>query len=58
MGYVVAPVPTIGFNVETLTHNNVKFTIWDVGGGSKIYLLWRHYLKDMNAMIFVIDSSD
>ena len=25
--------PTVGFNVETVEHNNLQFTMWDVGGG-------------------------
>jgi len=33
----------IGFNVETIEHQNIKFTIWDVGGVQKLRPLWRHY---------------
>jgi ADP-ribosylation factor-like protein 1 len=25
-------VPTIGFNVETLQYQNIKFQVWDLGG--------------------------
>lgn len=32
LGENVSSVPTIGFNVETLSYKTVKFTIWDVGG--------------------------
>lgn len=28
--------------VEIVTHRNVAFTIWDVGGCDKIRPLWRH----------------
>ena len=28
----VTTVPTVGFNVETVTYKNVKFNVWDVGG--------------------------
>lgn len=41
LGKVVTTMPTIGFNVETLTYNNVNFTAWDVGGRDKsIKIKW------------------
>jgi len=58
LGESVTTVPTIGFNVEDLTYKNKKFTFWDVGGGSKIRLLWRHYYQNTKAIIFMVDSSD
>jgi hypothetical protein len=39
----VTTIPTVGFNVETVTYKNVKFNVWDVGGQDKIRPLWRHY---------------
>jgi len=39
----VTTIPTVGFNVETVTYRNVKFNVWDVGGQDKIRPLWRHY---------------
>ena len=42
----VSTIPTIGFNVETVTPvKNVTFTVWDVGGQEKIRQLWRHYFQ-------------
>ena len=32
IGEVISSVPTIGFNVENVEYNKVKFTVWDVGG--------------------------
>lgn len=43
MGESVTTIPTVGFNVETVTYKNVKFNVWDVGGQDKIRPLWRHY---------------
>lgn len=54
----VSAIPTVGFNVETITFKNVKFGIWDVGGQDKIRPLWRHYYTGTQGLIFVIDSSD
>ncbi|KAH3756415.1 ADP-ribosylation factor 1 [Pelomyxa schiedti] len=42
LGEVVTTIPTIGFNVETVTYKNVNFTVWDTGGEDKIRPLWRH----------------
>ncbi|KFX88300.1 hypothetical protein V490_07729 [Pseudogymnoascus sp. VKM F-3557] len=54
----VTTIPTVGFNVETVTYKNVKFNVWDVGGQDKIRPLWRHYYSGTQGLIFVIDSSD
>jgi len=58
LGDVIASIPTIGFNVETIEYKNLKLTMWDVGGQHRIRPLWRHYFQNTDAMIFVIDSSD
>lgn len=58
LGDVVPTVPTIGFNVETIQHGQVTFTVWDVGGQDKIRALWRHYYHSTKGIIFVVDSRD
>jgi len=57
-GEVVTTIPTIGFNVETVTHKNVKFQVWDLGGQTSIRPYWRCYYANTNAVVFVIDSAD
>ena len=32
LGEVVNTIPTIGFNVEEITYNNITFNVWDKGG--------------------------
>lgn len=55
----VASIPTIGFNVETVTPvKNISFTVWDVGGQDKIRPLWKHYFNNTQGMVYVVDSSD
>ncbi|OXB38175.1 ADP-ribosylation factor 3 [Cryptococcus neoformans] len=54
----VTTIPTVGFNVETVTYRNVRFNVWDVGGQDKIRPLWRHYYTGTQGLIFVIDSGD
>jgi len=58
LGEIVTVIPTIGFNVETVSYKNVNFTIWDVGGRDKIRPLWRHYYQNTNGIVFVVDSND
>ena len=56
---VVNTIPTIGFNVESLSPvKNVSFTMWDIGGQDKIRPLWKHYFVGTHGLIFVVDSSD
>ena len=57
-GEVVTTIPTIGFNVETITSNRVEFTCWDVGGPDRIRSLWVHYFAATSAIIYVIDAND
>lgn len=55
----VSSIPTIGFNVETVTPvKNVTFTVWDVGGQDKIRPLWKHYFNNTEGLVYVVDSSD
>lgn len=52
------PIPTIGFNVESLEYQNLVFTLWDVSGQQKFRPLWKHYYHNTQAVIFVVDASD
>jgi len=54
----VNTIPTVGFNVESVSYKNVKFNVWDVGGQDKIRPLWRHYYTGTQGLIFVVDSAD
>lgn len=58
LGEVVTTIPTIGFNVETVSYKNVDFVAWDVGGRDKIRPLWRHYFQNTDVLIYVVDSND
>lgn len=58
LGETVTTIPTIGFNVETIQHNRVNFTAWDVGGQSAIRPLWRHYVQNTDAVVYVVDATD
>merc|ERR1711959_453887 len=58
LGEVVASVPTIGFNMESVEYKKTKLSVWDIGGQHKIRALWRHYYENTDALIYVVDSSD
>merc|ERR1719460_2889578 len=58
-GEIVVTAPTIGFNVEAVQFRNMNFTVWDIGSqNDKIRPLWRHYFKQTQGLIFVVDSTD
>eukprot|EP00041_Stephanoeca_diplocostata_P019239 m.412078 g.412078 ORF g.412078 m.412078 type:complete len:182 (+) comp21249_c0_seq4:318-863(+) len=58
VGEVVTTIPTIGFNVETVTYKNIKFQVWDLGGQTSIRPYWRCYYSNTDAIIYVVDSAD
>jgi len=57
-GEVVTTLPTVGFNMETVTYKNVKFQVWDLGGQTNIRPYWRCYFANTDGIIYVVDSSD
>lgn len=51
-------VPTVGFNVETVSHQKLSLNAFDMSGQGRYRNLWEHYYRDCQGIIFVIDSSD
>ena len=49
-------VPTVGLNIENIQYKRYNLTFWDVGGQAT--KLWRHYFDHIDAVIFVVDSTD
>ncbi|OQO01318.1 ADP-ribosylation factor-like protein 1 [Cryoendolithus antarcticus] len=58
IGEVVTTIPTIGFNVESITYRNLSFNVWDLGGQTSIRPYWRCYYANTAAVVFVVDSTD
>jgi len=50
--------PTIGYQVEQFTKGKVAFKVFDMGGAKRFRDLWIHHLRDIQGIVFVIDSSD
>eukprot|EP00163_Fabomonas_tropica_P032925 TRINITY_DN8452_c0_g2_i4.p3 TRINITY_DN8452_c0_g2~~TRINITY_DN8452_c0_g2_i4.p3 ORF type:complete len:180 (+),score=60.29 TRINITY_DN8452_c0_g2_i4:228-767(+) len=51
-------MPTQGFNIKSLTHDNFKMNVWDIGGQRAIRPYWRNYYDNTDALLYVIDSAD
>ena len=50
--------PTVGYQVEEFTKHNLNFTVLDMSGESRYRTLWEHYYPTVQALIFVLDSTD
>ncbi len=50
--------PTVGFQVEEFSKNNIHFTVYDMSGQGRYRSLWEHYYTDVQAIIYVLDSTD
>ena len=44
--------------MEHVEYKNLDFTMWDVGGQTKLRHLWHHYYEGSDALIYVVDSND
>ena len=51
-------VPTVGFSVEEFQKNGITFTIFDMSGQGRYRSLWEEYYKDVQAIVFVVDTTD
>eukprot|EP01155_Anaeramoeba_flamelloides_P023632 Anaeramoba_flamelloidesa807948_50.p1 GENE.a807948_50~~a807948_50.p1 ORF type:complete len:191 (-),score=31.68 a807948_50:31-570(-) len=58
IGEVVETTPTVGFNMETVERESVKFQAFDLGGQESLRPYWRYYYNDIDGVIYVVDSSD
>ena len=58
LGEVVTTIPTIGFNVESVDYKEIQLTGWDLGGRGGSRHLYRHYLTNTQAVIYVVDAND
>ena len=62
LGTCITTIPTIGFNVETVTVTVTYgrrfhlFGCW--GGGKKIRPLKKHYYQNSGAIVVIVDSTD
>lgn len=50
--------PTLHRPQDTVTFKNTTFSIWDLVDNEKRRPLWRHFYKNAQALVFVVDSTD
>jgi|TARA_B110000003_G_C16536611_1_gene491003 ADP-ribosylation factor-like protein 6 len=51
-------VPTVGFSVEKFRKGKIDFTVFDMSGQSTYRGLWEAYYAEVQAIVWVVDSSD
>ncbi|KAI0322037.1 Arl8a protein [Amylostereum chailletii] len=51
-------VPTVAFNFRKVRKGKVTFKIWDVAGQPKFRSMWERYCNGVDAVVFVVDSTD
>ncbi len=50
--------PTVGYQVEEFVKHNLNFTVMDMSGESRYRNLWEVYYAQVQAVVYVIDSTD
>lgn len=49
--------PTVGLNVAKLETGNERLLVWDLGGAAQLRSIWRRYVEDAEALVFVVDAT-
>lgn len=47
--------PTMGFEINSITHNNYTINVWDIGGQTSLRNFWGNYFDKTNLVMWVID---
>jgi small GTP-binding protein len=58
-GKYITSQPTFGVDVEFTQYNGLPIQIWDMGGHESFRKhIWRNYVNQSSALIFIFDASD
>jgi small GTP-binding protein len=49
--------PTNGQNTDTVTDGKTYIRFWDIGGDRHLRPIWKNYLKEATALIYVVNGS-
>lgn len=52
-----ALLPTVGLNVAKLYTGQERLLVWDLGGAKSLRPIWRRYVADAEALIWVVDAA-
>merc|ERR1711862_851315 len=44
--------------MKKVTKGNVTIKLWDIGGQPRFRRMWERYCRGVNAIVYVVDSSD
>lgn len=55
---LVDVVPTGGYEPYEFQYNGRDLKVYDLGGGSRVRDIWKHYFAESFGFVFVIDASD
>jgi len=58
LGQAVETHPTVGCNVESWSHRNLAFEVWDLGGQANLRPSWATYYRGTDAAVVVVDCTD
>jgi small GTP-binding protein len=54
---LAAIAPTVGLNVARLPTGGESVLVWDLGGAAALRPIWRRYVADAEALIWVVDAT-
>lgn len=57
-GFSEDMIPTVGFNMRKLQRSGVTLKVWDIGGQPRFRNMWERYCREVQAIVFVVDSAD
>lgn len=50
--------PTVGYEPHDIKYESKYVTLYDLGGGSRVRDIWKHYMAESYGFIYVIDASN
>lgn len=50
--------PTVGYEPHDIKYESRLITLYDLGGGSRVRDIWKHYVAESFGFIYLIDSSN
>jgi len=51
-------IPTVGFNMRRVQKGRVTLKVWDIGGQPRFRNMWERYCRNVNAIVYMVDSAD